>query len=521
MLDPFYTFASYLTTGRPPPKPSPRKPATKRKDVFKSPTDDGERYSKATTVARADAMEVARHLDFASSPGGGRRAVRASSTVTPTSKAQTVALARKLGWEPGNPGGGISGAALAGAIVAHRRSYKGPFTADKVPLWERQIEAGTDKPKPRGRPQTWLSQVGDEAFLAAFRAAQTACYWSTRAQICAGCRRNFGVPSPARHAERPRYRPRTPQFINQHLAAKARADGAQAPSPLLPDTLSRIIADKGGCTVGVTPSPNLTAAQKQARVNWAELWKRLRAAKAIIAFIDEKWHYSRNFRRRKQILLRQQSCEAEHDAAGRKIGVPRRPAIQSRRYMTKVMSCPPTECCRLGWERKHFSFERGTFSASSRLWTPQVAGCVITPDSEKGIDGKVDLTRCAVEQTAGKTTTTDWVSDEITLKRKIQGQWRTVVDEKSTFGAMVAAIQKEWPAIADAQLRLVVRFEAQTRPRGGKGPARTVKKAVYLGTEQRLTSSVKGLPKGFVLTLGKISLEKVKLTKGSVFGGGA
>ena len=173
--------------------PSPRKPAGTRKSDFESPTKVGERSSKKSATAREREMEVVKRLDFLRTPNGSERARRASNVVTPATKAQTVAEAMLLGWEPGLRREGPSAAAIAGIRVAHRRGFSSAFTADKVPLWWGQIQSGDDTVKPRGRPRTWLDRVGQAKFLLHFRRAQTHHYSATRLQLCAGCRRDFAL----------------------------------------------------------------------------------------------------------------------------------------------------------------------------------------------------------------------------------------------------------------------------------------------------------------------------------------
>ena len=190
-LNPVSTLSRYLARASGSAVPSPRRRAETRKQDFESPTKTGERVDKKSAHYRDAQMVRVRQLDWELNEDGTPRDTRASSTATPQTKVLVCLAATEMGWEPKVRLDGANPAAIAGALVAHRRGYRRPITADKVSLWRRQIEAGEETPLPRGRPPTWIDQVGEDKFLRCFRDSHRECYWATLKEHCAACRGGF------------------------------------------------------------------------------------------------------------------------------------------------------------------------------------------------------------------------------------------------------------------------------------------------------------------------------------------
>ena len=156
------------------------------------------------------------------------------------------------------------------------------------------------------------------------------------------------------------------------------------------------------------------------------------------------------------------------------------------------------------------------FLVAQCVRSPQVAGCVAPPDPERKFTGAVCLTRCAKDVVAAKTTYTSWLVDELVANRNIHNSWRGVVSATDTFGAMESKIRAHFSVLQDVRFRVTFRQKAVSKAGGARGKAAVF---VVLGTREKLTSNIKGVPKNVKLSLDMLSLERVKQEKGSVSGG--
>jgi hypothetical protein len=127
--------------------------------------------------------------------------------------------------------------------------------------------------------------------------------------------------------------------ISEGMNLKSAAPGEERPTISIS---RRQVADwfkrLGGKEVSPIEKPLLTTDHKRKRVEWARKWFDLLADPTKpVAFLDEKWFYTTNRRRRLKIL------PTTDDENGR-VRPPRRPRIRSRRYPVKVMYLGVVAC---------------------------------------------------------------------------------------------------------------------------------------------------------------------------------
>ena len=160
-------------------------------------------------------------------------------------------------------------------------------------------------------------------------------------------------------------------------------------------TLNRWFNAMGGKQKASVIKPILDAARKEQRVHWADkMLRQMMQGSFYIAFLDEKWFYTRSRRKKMKILPRHPN-ESEEDAA-----VPVEREV-SRRHATKVM----------------------------------FLGVVAKPDDEHNFDGKICIKQVSEKKTYARSSHVSGIVDEYELNATIHQTWRNVVAAPNADGS--------------------------------------------------------------------------------------
>ncbi|KAG7370138.1 hypothetical protein IV203_027884 [Nitzschia inconspicua] len=177
--------------------------------------------------------------------------------------------------------------------------------------------------------------------------------------------------------------------------------------------------------VSAIEKPLLTLEHRQQRVQWAKKWYHLLSnSQAPVAFLDEKWFYTTNRRRRVKILPPTVSENG-------KVRVYHPPQVRSRRHPAKVM----------------------------------YLGVVACPKLQKGFDGRVCLHRVSRTKILARASrNTRYSVDVDNLQAIKSGEWiQLLVTEGMTAEALLEEIKTHYDLDEYVSDRLVIGYYTYTR----------------------------------------------------------
>ena len=143
------------------------------------------------------------------------------------------------------------------------------------------------------------------------------------------------------------------QELTNLMNEKSDAPGeARMTISLKEEVVRRWFVRQKGKEKAPTTKPRLTDDHKRDRIIWARKWIKMLKAYAPFVFIDEKWFYTTS-NRRKIKFLPPTAGELEVD---KKLALPKRSKVVSRRYSNKVMCIGAVAC-----PRQEFNFDGKIF----------------------------------------------------------------------------------------------------------------------------------------------------------------
>jgi len=187
--------------------------------------------------------------------------------------------------------------------------------------------------------------------------------------------------------------------------------------------LAAWFAANNGKEVSAIEKPLLTSEHRQQRVEWARRWfDTLRDPLAPVAFLDEKWFYTTNRRRKLKVLPKNE------EEAGQPVPY-RRPRIRSRRYPVKVM----------------------------------YLGVVAAPRVDYSFDGRVCLHRVSRRKTLARASRNKRYSvDVLVVEAIVRGEWHNFVAPGSLVGDVLESIKTNYDLDEYVCNRLVMGYETYT-----------------------------------------------------------
>jgi hypothetical protein len=228
-----------------------------------------------------------------------------------------------------------------------------------------------------------------------------------------------------RYAERVLGPLATYRELSECINARSAAPGEGRP------TLSisrRQLADwflgQGGKEVSPIENPLLTTEHKEKRVAWAQKWFDFFCnPEAPVAFLDEKWFYTTNRRRKLKIL------PSNNNEMGQ-VAQYRRPRIRSRQYPVKVM----------------------------------YLGVVACPQPDKNFDGRVALGRVSIWKTLTRASRNKRFSvDVLVVEAIVKGDWKhQLVMPGMSVDELLESIKNQYDLDEFVSDRLVIGYETFT-----------------------------------------------------------
>jgi hypothetical protein len=180
----------------------------------------------------------------------------------------------------------------------------------------------------------------------------------------------------------------------------------------------------GAKTTASNERPSLTAAQVEERKVWIQKYHSILSdPSAAVAFLDEKWMYTSNRRRRMKILPH---LEGVDQGPPKKY---RRPKAQSRRFPIKTM----------------------------------FLGCAANPqmDGNKNFDGRICLYRISEKRPALRISRNQRFSPDVHVNRAIQeGEWRDLFVEGMTAGELIETVADMYDLEDDVKSHLELSFKS-------------------------------------------------------------
>lgn len=185
----------------------------------------------------------------------------------------------------------------------------------------------------------------------------------------------------------------------------------------------------GGKEMSPVEKPLLTTQHRAQRLDWARQWFDLLVdSTQPVAFLDEKWFYTTNRRRRMKVL------PTTDDDRGR-IPPAKRPRIRSRRYPVKVM----------------------------------YMGVVACPQLEKGFDGRVLLERVSRQKQLSRSSRNTRFSVDVHCNEEIKtGKWKRFIEPGQTVEMVLDTVQTIYDLDEFVCDRLVLGFDTYSATNGKK-----------------------------------------------------
>jgi hypothetical protein len=290
--------------------------------------------------------------------------------------------------------------------VAYDLGYRSPLAATRLPFWHGLVHMAVHEGEYSN--QLSPSQAGSKKYVAAIEESHP------------GYIREL-----YRYSESVLGALATYKELVDSINSKSASPGEGRPTLALSRRqLAQWFQDQGGKETSAIEKPLLTTEHKKNRVAWAREWFDLFCdPTAPVAFLDEKWFYTTNRRRRLKILP--STADEAKQVPGYK-----RPRIRSRRYPVKVM----------------------------------FLGVVASPQPEHNFDGRIALDRVSQQKTLSRASRNKRFSVDVLVVEAItRGEWR---DQLVTVGMSVddllESIKTQYDLDEFVSDRLIIGYYTQT-----------------------------------------------------------